>query len=312
MEGWSPYTKVYKPLAAGSIDGTDTEPHDHGIVRAMSANYTPAEVDSNSENTLFVGRLPHSIGEDELHEKFSRFGKLKSVCVTRDVVTGQSKGYGFVEYSRKSDAMEAWKLSQHLEIEGFRLIVDKEAGHTLKGWIPRRLGGGWGGRKEAGQLRFGCVERPWRKPIILPQHSMGSSAANDGNVRLSDRDNSKDKVKLLESNRGQHPYKIERGKWGYDRHHEYERSSDRHDKSDYRYDKQEGKFSHYTKREERGRDYREKDNKGRDYKRRSGRDHEYGDLDSKDRGYNRYEGKEYSSRQDKKDKDSRWKERDHS
>ena len=28
----------YNPLMAGSIDGTDTKPHDRGIVRAMKAN----------------------------------------------------------------------------------------------------------------------------------------------------------------------------------------------------------------------------------------------------------------------------------
>lgn len=27
----------YDPLMAGSIDGTDTKPHDRGIVRAMNA-----------------------------------------------------------------------------------------------------------------------------------------------------------------------------------------------------------------------------------------------------------------------------------
>jgi len=37
----------------------------------------------------------------------------------------------------------------------------------LPGWIPRRLGGGFGGKKESGQLRFGGKDRPFRKPIIL-------------------------------------------------------------------------------------------------------------------------------------------------
>lgn len=26
------------------------------------------------------------------------------------------------------------------------------------------LGGGFGGRKESGQLRFGCIDRPWKIP----------------------------------------------------------------------------------------------------------------------------------------------------
>lgn len=38
--GWSKYfvdLGYYDPLMAGSIDGTDTKPHDRGIVRAMNA-----------------------------------------------------------------------------------------------------------------------------------------------------------------------------------------------------------------------------------------------------------------------------------
>lgn len=43
-----------------------------------------------------------------------------------------------------------------------------ECERKLPGWIPRRLGGGLGGKKESGQLRFGGVERPFRKPIVIP------------------------------------------------------------------------------------------------------------------------------------------------
>ena len=30
--------EYYEPIMAGSIDGTDVIPHDHGIVRALKAN----------------------------------------------------------------------------------------------------------------------------------------------------------------------------------------------------------------------------------------------------------------------------------
>lgn len=33
-------TETYSPIEAGSIDGTDSTPHDHGLVRAMNANCT--------------------------------------------------------------------------------------------------------------------------------------------------------------------------------------------------------------------------------------------------------------------------------
>ena len=41
LQNWTPLAVdygEYDPLRAGSIDGTDTTPHDHGIIRAMNAN----------------------------------------------------------------------------------------------------------------------------------------------------------------------------------------------------------------------------------------------------------------------------------
>ena len=53
------------------------------------------------------------------------------------------------------------------ELDDKQLLVELECERTLTGWVPRRLGGGFGGRKEAGQLRFGGLDRPFRKPIIV-------------------------------------------------------------------------------------------------------------------------------------------------
>lgn len=36
-DNWSPLAKFYHPLQAGSIDGTDTVPHDKAVIRAMLA-----------------------------------------------------------------------------------------------------------------------------------------------------------------------------------------------------------------------------------------------------------------------------------
>jgi U1 small nuclear ribonucleoprotein 70kDa len=36
------------------------------------------------------------------------------------------------------------------KIDGRRVVVDVERGRTVKGWKPRRLGGGLGGGKRAG------------------------------------------------------------------------------------------------------------------------------------------------------------------
>ena len=58
----------------------------------------------------------------------------------RDVVTGRSKGYAFVEYEKKDAASQAYNHANNLIIDGRRIFVDFECERTLPGWRPRRLG----------------------------------------------------------------------------------------------------------------------------------------------------------------------------
>ena len=71
LSSWSPYVKIYDPLKAGSIDGTDLIPHDNAIVRAICAEYVPPDeqtIASNPKLTLFVGRLNLLTSERQLNE----------------------------------------------------------------------------------------------------------------------------------------------------------------------------------------------------------------------------------------------------
>jgi U11/U12 small nuclear ribonucleoprotein SNRNP35 len=75
----------------------------------------------------------------ELLQVFSKYGKLKNITVVRDVVTGYSKRYGFVEFKDKYDCNQA-KSEHQTVIKGRKILVDYECQQKLPGWIPRRLG----------------------------------------------------------------------------------------------------------------------------------------------------------------------------
>lgn len=69
MQNWSPYAKDYDPLKAGSIDGTDTEPHDKAVSRAMLMHYEPPHnLESKPERTIFVARFGPNITKYDLKE----------------------------------------------------------------------------------------------------------------------------------------------------------------------------------------------------------------------------------------------------
>eukprot|EP00128_Syssomonas_multiformis_P004279 Colp12_sorted_trinity150504_noHs@35502 len=162
------FATEYIPLQAGSIDGTDTKPHDHAVVRAMKATYNAskdAKIEGDPSKTLFVGRLSRDTADDTLREIFSRHGEIRSLRVVRDIVTGFSRGYAFVEFQHAQDANTAYRTMNKSNIDGNEILVERENERLMKGWIPRRFGGGFGGRKESGQLRFGGRDRPFKKPI---------------------------------------------------------------------------------------------------------------------------------------------------
>ncbi|ANM61865.1 RNA-binding (RRM/RBD/RNP motifs) family protein [Arabidopsis thaliana] len=166
------YATSYHPIQAGSIDGTDVAPHDNGVRRALLC-YNAGLYDPSGDSkavgdpycTLFVGRLSHHTTEDTLREVMSKYGRIKNLRLVRHIVTGASRGYGFVEYETEKEMLRAYEDAHHSLIDGREIIVDYNRQQLMPGWIPRRLGGGLGGRKESGQLRFGGRDRPFRAPL---------------------------------------------------------------------------------------------------------------------------------------------------
>lgn len=71
---------------------------------------------------------------------FSRYGEIKRFRLVRDVVTGFSRGYGFVEYYEKHDALKAQRELNKTILESNEILVDSECERLLPSWVPRRLG----------------------------------------------------------------------------------------------------------------------------------------------------------------------------
>ncbi|KAM7398006.1 hypothetical protein PAMA_006063 [Pampus argenteus] len=194
MVDWSPIAKVYDPLKAGSIDGTDVEPHDRAVFRAMGARYKPNKgVIGDPLLTLFVARLNPQTTEDKLHQVFSKYGDIQRLRLVRDIVTGFSKGYAVIEYKEERSVVRARRDANKLVVEQHEVFVDFEQERTLRGWVPRRLGGGLGGKKESGQLRFGGRDRPFRKPINLGVGAGVSSGAGAFGGREWNRPGARDR-----------------------------------------------------------------------------------------------------------------------
>ena len=56
---------------------------------------------------LFVGNLDYSLAEADLRSAFEPYGAIRSATIVTDRMTGQARGFGFVEYNDPSDAQRA-------------------------------------------------------------------------------------------------------------------------------------------------------------------------------------------------------------
>lgn len=104
--------------------------------------------------TVFVSRLPYAVSELDVSKAFSQYGSIESIRVVREKTTGASRGYAFVVFEAEPDAKTCIRelaptgivVKTADELLRRKALVDMERGRLVRNWLPRRLGGGLGGR----------------------------------------------------------------------------------------------------------------------------------------------------------------------
>lgn len=82
-----------------------------------------AEPGSLAKASLFVTDLDASVTETDLYDLFGKHGQVLSVKICREICTGVSRGYGFVNYSSLRDATKARKLLNFEPLNGTPIRV---------------------------------------------------------------------------------------------------------------------------------------------------------------------------------------------
>ena len=91
---------------------------------------------------LYVGNLPHSTTDASLNEFVTNAGyQVASALVIRDKMTGQPRGFGFVELAEGEDLQRAIGSLNGQALEGRTLTVN-EARPQRTGFSGQRAGGG--------------------------------------------------------------------------------------------------------------------------------------------------------------------------
>lgn len=102
---------------------------------------------------IYVGNLAYSTNDADLRDLFAQHGAVDSASVVLDRMTGQARGFGFVEMADEGQARAAIASLNGKELGGRALRVneaeakpDRGGGRGGYGGGGRSGGGGGGGR----------------------------------------------------------------------------------------------------------------------------------------------------------------------
>lgn len=82
---------------------------------------------------IFVGNLAAEVTEIDLEDLFKTFGQVKSTEVKRDMFSGQTKGFGFVEMPGRNHSLTAIQSLNGQEFKGQALRVNEAREFPVRG-----------------------------------------------------------------------------------------------------------------------------------------------------------------------------------
>lgn len=75
-------------------------------------------------NTIFVKGLPYDFKEDDIGDRFRRFGEIKAIRIAYNWQTKESKGFAYIQFETHESAKQALIKMNGKELKGRFLKVD--------------------------------------------------------------------------------------------------------------------------------------------------------------------------------------------
>ncbi len=99
---------------------------------------------------IYVGNLSYDVTEDELAAEFGTFGKVDSVAIPSDKISGRPKGFAFVEMGAKAEAEAAIAGLNGKTLKQRTIVVNESRPRPDNrggGSYGNQRGGGYGGNR---------------------------------------------------------------------------------------------------------------------------------------------------------------------
>jgi len=85
----------------------------------------PIDIEKSEYAKIYITNIPYIVTEEELEKVFEQFGELSDISIPKDFVTGNSRGFGFVEFAKKESAIKAINHNIPLVIKGRRVFIQE-------------------------------------------------------------------------------------------------------------------------------------------------------------------------------------------
>ncbi len=91
-----------------------------------------SNLSDKTRTNLIINYLPQTMTQDEIKDLFGSIGTIESCKLVRDKTTGQSLGYGFVNFLRTEDADKAVKTMNGLRLQNKTIKVNKKTKKKIR------------------------------------------------------------------------------------------------------------------------------------------------------------------------------------
>jgi RNA recognition motif-containing protein len=93
---------------------------------------------------IYVGNLSFTVTEEDLRGAFQAFGTVDKAAIITDKMSGQPRGFGFVEMPNKDEAVKAISGLNGKDLKGRNLKVNEAQPRATGGGGRGGFGGGGG------------------------------------------------------------------------------------------------------------------------------------------------------------------------
>uniref|UniRef100_A0A8C2GR35 ELAV like neuron-specific RNA binding protein 4 n=1 Tax=Cyprinus carpio TaxID=7962 RepID=A0A8C2GR35_CYPCA len=132
LQGWAEKGLLTQPkMIISNMDPQVTNGPNSATANGPSSNSrscpSPMQTgnsDDDSKTNLIVNYLPQNMTQEEFRSLFGSIGEIESCKLVRDKITGQSLGYGFVNYIDPKDAEKAINTLNGLRLQTKTIKVE--------------------------------------------------------------------------------------------------------------------------------------------------------------------------------------------